>query len=228
MRISKAEEAYKIEDNKGEITVPNLAEFTLPEGEFLTSNSTSWIAEEEIPIARGADGRTWEIRMLPPFGIENAYAKVGAVNKHVNNISQEGGRIEALEVIKNIIRKRHSSMSDEEIMGHAQAFLEKGYAIAEAVKDMTDAVQVDIAKQIIKPEDLQEPAVYDQVMQDAFNGNFYDVDITGVWDNEGKLSPVIIEAQHHAGLPDIKTRAFYRKCYGETIRKRQVIQAALK
>lgn len=248
IRITKGTDGYIVDDGVKVTTVHSLDEFTLPAPETGRPYAPLWIAEEAIPIAKTSDDRTWEVRFVPPFrmtldevndpesiwkrpspyGEIAAYTKVGKSDKHVNNIGQGGDRAKSIDVLINVFQTRNPSMTREDAQNKAQAFLEESYRIATSVKSLADTMQVAIAKQIIKPEDLQDPTKYDEVMQTAFSGTFFCTDITGVWDDIGNLSPVIIEAQPHAGIPDLLTKALYPKCHEAIRSKLRILQDALK
>lgn len=248
-RITKGQDGYIIDDGVSTTRVRNLDEFALPSPEPGRPFEPLWIAEEAIPIAKTSEDRTWELRFLTPFrmtpeevsppgkfqilfpspfGENAAYAKVGKSDKLVNNIGQGGDRARSIDILINVFQTRNPSMSTEEARIKSQAFLEEGYRIAALVKSLADTMQVAIAKQIVKPEDLKDATKYEEVIRTAFSGTFFCTDITGVWDDSSNLLPVIIEAQPHAGIPDFLTKALYPKCHEGIRSKLKILQEELK
>jgi hypothetical protein len=206
-----------------------LGTYTLPKPDRSFVERARWIAEEEIPIAPTSDGRTWELRLLPPFGVDRAFTKIGVADAHVNNIAKGGNRGEALATVRDVIAAQNPEMDENEVHVSAEKFLQDSYTLASEVKDITDAIQIALAKKIVTPEDIKHPDQYDAVMESSFGGNFLCVDITGVWDEEKRtLQPMIIEAQQEAGMPDSMTAQLYPVCKAIIASKRATIQAALR
>jgi hypothetical protein len=96
------------------------------------------------------------------------------------------------------------------------------------VRFLTDEIQLDIAKRIVRPEDFCNPAAYDTVMREAFSGTFFVVDITGVWGEHGLLIPMIIEAQTSAALPDHHAYCAYELAHLELVARSEQIKAHLR
>lgn len=224
-RVTKVDEGYHVKGAEQDQIVPALQAITLPPPE--RTKHASWIAEEEIPIARTMDGNTWEVRFLPPFA--QGFAKVGDTNRHINNIAKGGALGKAFDTVHSAILANSPDIDPADARAKAQEFLQKGYDLSRHVKAVSDGIQVGLAKRIVTVDDLKDPAQYDAVMQDAFGGNFLCVDITGVWDSRaGTLEPVIIEAQPESGMPPSITRELYPKCKDAINRKRALLQSALK
>jgi hypothetical protein len=229
VRVAKTDDGYTVQDLEGEYPYADLTSYTLPLPDRYGLDNALWTAEHEIPIAKTSSGNGWEIRYLPPYGVKNAYAKVGADASHINNIAQGGKEADPLHIVRDVISTQDPTLDEDTVFQKARAFLRTGYTLASEVKGLTDALQVELAGKIIKPEDLKDPSAYDTVMERAFTGNYLCVDITGVWDEEAKdLYPMIIEAQQDAGMSKTMTKALYPVCRDQTMEKRAIIQTALK
>jgi hypothetical protein len=225
LRITKTDDGYAVKGPDSEVVVPTLDEFSLPTPKGM--DGTSWIAEEEIPIARTEDGNTWEVRFLQPSSTN--FAKVGNADNHVNNVAKGGTAASSYQTVLSVIRANAPGIDSADAAEKASQFLREGRSLAGQVKAITDRLQVELAKQIVTPDDMKDPDQYDAVMQGAFSGNFYCVDITGVWNTEtNTLDPMIIEAQPEAGLPDHMVPDAYRECIDTNNRRRALLQGALK
>lgn len=187
-----------------------------------------FIAEEEIPIARSSSGETWELRILPPYGFDFSFVKISQANSVDKTLSYDYDKL-----LESVVRNQYPKATKEEIDATVKNFLEQAQALAMQVKELSDRIQVEIAQQIFKPEDFQDPAQYDEIMKDCFSGTFLTVDITGQWDDEGKLKPMIIEAQPSTdltikGIPSLSPAVAYEECLAALNDKVIKIQKALK
>ena len=191
-RISKQGGKYRVQQ-------PNVNLMKLYSLQQFPFNTGQYVLEEEIPIARVA-GRTWEIRMIAPYGNAFTYGKVAATpESHLNNYAKGGYEGNADALIKKVLE--YQGVGKEEREEQAQVFMTQAADLAKRVKELTDAIQVHVAKEIFRPEDLRiEATSYETVMAEVFSGTFFVVDITGVFENK-RLNPMIIEAQAAAGLP---------------------------
>jgi len=226
-RVEKTDRGMLAVSSKGRrLILDSLTDYR-PQPGYLT-NSDVFIAEQEIPIAPTGSGGTWEVRMLPPFSDEYFYAKVDDSGKGVNNISQGGERKSAPSVIEGVIRAKYPTANENEVAQKTADFIDGAKGLAATVKQLSDKIQLALAKSIIKPDDLKDPTLYDEVMGQCFAGNFLAVDITGVWDDEGSLIPMVIEAQTSAALADSVAGRAYHECLEQMNAKIRALKAALR
>jgi len=195
-QILKENNQYRVVDAGGRtIVVSDLSSYQLPLG---INEKDVFIAEEAIPIARTQQGRTWEMRFLPPLDV--SYCKVGGENNVVNNIAQGGQVQQASDVLQDVLKVKNPDATPEKLSADVENFIKTASQLATQVKGLTDNFQMELAKAILKPDDLKEPAKYDELIKTCFSGTFLCVDITAVWDEKDKLVPQIIEAQPSAGI----------------------------
>jgi hypothetical protein len=162
----------------------------------------TFIAESEIPIARTVDGRTWELRMIPVGTDVFACGKLGKEGSHVNNIARGGSFAMCATIISDVERTRGQG-DWRAALPFSSQFFDAASGLALHVKGITDAIQLEIARLVVRPEDLRDPAAYDTIMERAFSGTFFVVDITGVWDERReRLIPIVVEAQSSGGIPE--------------------------
>lgn len=200
MKISKGDNnGYIVEGAKYscKTSLASLSDLDLPLGP--SAKETEYIVEAEIPIAKTSNGSTWEIRHIPP--LDDTYAKVSQPGDMLNSISRGGLRQNTIATLVDVIKTHYPELTEDEISQQAIDFITRSKALAAQIKELNDQMQIRIAKGLIKPEDLKDPQMYEEVMGKCFSGTFYVSDITGVWDERGKLQPVIIEAQASASLP---------------------------
>ncbi len=190
-RIRRREGGYRVEQPQTqELRLAALEDFPFKKGE-------TYVLEEEIPIARVA-GRTWEIRTIAPYENVFTYGKVAiAPTTHLNNYARGGYEGNAEALVRKVLE--YQGLGKEEREKEARRFMQESMDLSQRVKRVTDDIQVSIAKTIFEREEIC--AEYETTMAHAFSGTFFVVDITGVF-KEGRLEPMIIEAQASAGLPE--------------------------
>jgi hypothetical protein len=218
---------YAITDAAGGVErVGHLDRYQPPAAHLRSMNV--FIAEAEIPIARMENGATWELRMLPPQLPDWSYAKVGKAGSVVNNVAQGGSSTSAVDVVRSVVRMRFAQADEAEVEQRAAAFVRQATQLAGQVKDLTDAVQLHTARAIVLPQDLKQPDAYEETMRHCFSGNFLCVDVTGMWDQNGELIPMVIEAQTSAHLPPWLAGDAYETTLETMNGKRACLQDALR
>jgi hypothetical protein len=228
LRFARADAGgYTVTDAAGAVAVlDRLDQCFLPAA--YVPNMNVFIAEAEIPIARTESGATWELRMLPPHPPEWSYAKLGKTGSIVNNVAQGGSTTSAADVVRSVVRARFAQADDAEVERRAAIFLQRAYELAGQVKDLTDEVHLGIARAAVLSEDMREPDAYEDIMRHCFSGNFLCIDITGAWDQDGELVPMVIEAQTSAHLPERLASEAYETCLETMNGKRACLQNALR
>lgn len=144
-------------------SLDSIADYAPREGYL--SGSNTFIAEQEIPIAPTSEGGTWEARMLPPFSDEYSYSKTDNSGSGINNISQGGERRTLAFTLEDVIRAKYPTLSGGEVAQKAESFIDEAKSVAAKVKDLSDDLQVAIAKNIIKRGDLKDSSRYDGLTQ---------------------------------------------------------------
>jgi hypothetical protein len=226
VRLARCDDGIAVTDAAGKTRVFPRLEYYRPHGGDHPSMNV-FIAEAEIPIARTHEGGTWEVRMLPPFGSECTYAKLGKAGSIVNNTAQGGRRIGAERGLQSVIRAQYPQAEPREMEERAAQFLADAAGLAARVKNLTDELQIQVARAVVQPGDLKPSADYESTMRYCFSGNFLCVDITGAWNQHGDLTPVIIEAQTSAALPEALGPAAYETCLGALNAKTAHLRKAL-
>jgi|GEM_PF-5622547 len=186
------------------ITPPDGDSFEVPDfnDEFfarLINSNKSYLVDAEIPIAFTEEGETWEIRFVPPYA-NCDYAKVGEKGSHINNISRGAVGATSEEVVESVIRAKYPNLSDDEREARADHFLHEAFELSKHVLVLVGEIEAKVASAIVDPE-----------LADFMRSMVFEVDITGVWDEAGRLKPIIIEAQAGSGLTGLVQQGWRRE-----------------
>lgn len=155
-----------------------LTKHMLPNGEYIVE------APINIPLY---EGRTWEIRNIIQCPgrvprITARFAKVGE-GKDFSNIML-GGKAELPEkVIEEILRQNQGG--DKNIEELAKEYLEENNTAALRTAEALNAYMRNLARQEFDPRDAE-----------LFYAREFSVDITGEFDDEQNLKPVLGEVQY--------------------------------